>query len=123
LIAALIKWGRHCASAFHCVAARAPQPHATRNDFNPTGLKPLSFWQSAAESIAAATAESFMASNATVASIAIILPQKGPFLPLLEQMSGEESRIQGCQESRLLALRIASANPQFMRFRRPMPRN
>ena len=71
--------GRHCLSAFHCMAARAPA--VTGRDLNRPGMKPLSFWQSAAFQyanpkawmLAAATAGSFMASNATIARIAIIV--------------------------------------------------
>jgi hypothetical protein len=50
-VAALIKWAGIAYLLFIAWQLARPQPHATRNDFNPTGLKPLSFWQSAAESM------------------------------------------------------------------------
>jgi hypothetical protein len=80
-IAALIKWAGIAYLLFIAWQLARPQSNATRKELNPTGLKPLSFWQSAALQyanpkawmLAAATAGSFMASNATVASIAIIV--------------------------------------------------
>ena len=80
-IAALIKWAGIAYLLFIAWQLARPHPHATRKDLNSTGLKPLSFWQSAAFQyanpkawmLAAATTGSFMASNATVASIAIIV--------------------------------------------------
>ena len=79
--AALIKWAGIAYLLFIAWQLAQRHPHATRKDSNSTGLKPLSFWQSAAFRYAnpkawmlvAATAGSFMASNATVASIAIIV--------------------------------------------------
>jgi threonine/homoserine/homoserine lactone efflux protein len=80
-IAALIKWAGIAYLLFIAWQLAQPHQHATRKDLNPTGFKPLSFWHSAALQyanprawmLAAATAGSFMASNATVASIAIIV--------------------------------------------------
>jgi threonine/homoserine/homoserine lactone efflux protein len=80
-IAALIKWAGIAYLLFIAWQLARPQSNATRKELNPTGLKPLSFWQSAALQyanpkawmLAAATAGSFMASNASVASIAIIV--------------------------------------------------
>jgi threonine/homoserine/homoserine lactone efflux protein len=79
--AALIKWAGIAYLLFIAWQLTQPHPHATRKGLDPTGFKPLSFWQSAAFQyanpkawmLAAATAGSFMASNATVASIAIIV--------------------------------------------------
>ena len=73
--------GRHCDLLFIAWQLAQPHQHATRKDLNPTGFKPLSFWHSAALQyanpralmLAAATAGSFIVSNATVASIAVIV--------------------------------------------------
>ncbi len=73
--------GRHCDLLFIAWQLAQPHQHATRKDLNPTGFKPLSFWHSAALQyanqralmLAAATAGSFMVSNATVARIAVIV--------------------------------------------------
>jgi LysE type translocator len=47
-IAASIKWAGFAYLLFIAWQLAQPHPHATRKDSNPTGLKPLSFWQSAA---------------------------------------------------------------------------
>jgi threonine/homoserine/homoserine lactone efflux protein len=73
--------GRHCDLLFIAWQHAQPHQHATRKDLNSTGFKPLSFWHSAALQyanpralmLAAATAGSFIVSNATVASIAVIV--------------------------------------------------
>jgi threonine/homoserine/homoserine lactone efflux protein len=48
LIAALIKWAGIAYLLFIAWQLARPQSNATRKDLNPTGLKPLSFWRSAA---------------------------------------------------------------------------
>jgi hypothetical protein len=73
--------GRHCDLLFIAWRLAHPHQHATREDLNPTGFKPSfvlalgcpSVRQSRAMMLAAATAGSFIASNATVASIAVIV--------------------------------------------------
>ena len=78
VVAALLKWAGIAYLLFIAWQLARPQ---TGRDLNRTGMKPLSFWQSAAfqyanpkaRMLAAATAGSFMASNATIAKIAIIV--------------------------------------------------
>ena len=78
-IAALLKWAGIAYLLF--IAWQLARPHVTGKDLNRPGMKPLSFWQSAAFQyanpkawmLAAATAGSFMASNATIARIAIVV--------------------------------------------------
>ena len=79
VVAALLKWAGIAYLLF--IAWQLARPQVTGKDLNRTGMKPLSFWQSAAFQyanpkawmLAAATAGSFMASNATIARIAIIV--------------------------------------------------
>ena len=79
VVAALLKWAGIAYLLF--IAWQLARPHVTGKDLNRPGMKPLSFWQSAAFQyanpkawmLAAATAGSFMASNATIARIAIIV--------------------------------------------------
>jgi threonine/homoserine/homoserine lactone efflux protein len=79
LIAALIKWAGIAYLFF--ISWQLARPHVTGNGLNRAGMKPLSFWQSAAFQyanpkawmLAAATAGSFMASKATIARIAIVV--------------------------------------------------
>ena len=81
LIATLIKWAGIAYLLFIAWQLARPHPDAAGKDLNLTGFRPLSFWQSAAFQyanpkawmLAAATAGSFMASNATIAGIAIIV--------------------------------------------------
>jgi hypothetical protein len=46
-IAALIKWAGIAYLLFIAWQVAQPHPHATRNDLNPAGFKPLSFWLAA----------------------------------------------------------------------------
>jgi threonine/homoserine/homoserine lactone efflux protein len=79
VIAALLKWAGISYLLF--IAWQLARPELVGKDVNRTGMKPLSFWQSAAFQyanpkawmLAAATAGSFMTSNATLASVAIIV--------------------------------------------------
>jgi threonine/homoserine/homoserine lactone efflux protein len=79
VIAALLKWAGITYLLF--IAWQLARPRVAGKDLNRTGMKPLSFWQSAAFQyanpkawmLAAATAGSFMTSNATLASVAIIV--------------------------------------------------
>jgi threonine/homoserine/homoserine lactone efflux protein len=79
VLAALLKWAGIAYLLF--IAWQLARPHVTGKDLNRPGMRPLSFWQSAAFQyanpkawmLAAATAGSFMASNATIARIAIIV--------------------------------------------------
>ena len=78
-IAALIKWAGIAYLLF--IAWQLARPHVSGKDLSRPGMKPLSFWQSAAFQyanpkawmFAAATAGSFMASNASIARIAIVV--------------------------------------------------
>jgi threonine/homoserine/homoserine lactone efflux protein len=79
VIAALLKWAGISYLLF--IAWQLARPEEAGKDVNRTGMRPLSFWQSAAFQyanpkawmLAAATAGSFMTSNATLASVAIIV--------------------------------------------------
>ncbi len=79
VVAALLKWAGIAYLLF--IAWQLARPHVTGKDLNRPGMKPLSFWQSAAFQyanpkawmLAAATAGSFMASNATIVRIVIIV--------------------------------------------------
>jgi threonine/homoserine/homoserine lactone efflux protein len=79
VLAALLKWAGIAYLLF--IAWQLARPHVTGKDLNRPGMRPLSFWQSAAFQyanpkawmLAAATAGSFMASNATITRIAIIV--------------------------------------------------
>ena len=78
-IAALIKWAGIAYLLF--IAWQLARPHVTGEESNRPAMKPLSFWQSAAFQyanpkawmLAAATAGSFMADNAKLASIVTIV--------------------------------------------------
>ena len=78
-IAALIKWAGIAYLLF--IAWQLARPNVIGEESEGTTMKPLSFWQSAAFQyanpkawmLAAATAGSFMASNATIARIAIVV--------------------------------------------------
>ena len=78
-IAALIKWAAIAYLLF--IAWQLARPHVSGKDLSRPGMKPLSFWQSVAFQyanpkawmLAAATAGSFMASNASIARIAIVV--------------------------------------------------
>jgi threonine/homoserine/homoserine lactone efflux protein len=79
LLAALLKWVGIAYLLF--IAWQLARPRGTREDLNRPGIKPLSFWQSAAFQyanpkawmIAAATAGSFMATNGTIARMVIVV--------------------------------------------------
>jgi threonine/homoserine/homoserine lactone efflux protein len=78
-LAALLKWAGIAYLLF--ISWQLVRPQVTGNELNRLGMKPLSFWQSAAFQyanpkawmLAAATAGSFMASNTTIVRIAIIV--------------------------------------------------
>jgi threonine/homoserine/homoserine lactone efflux protein len=78
-LAALLKWAGIAYLLF--ISWQLVRPQVTGNEPNRLGMKPLSFWQSAAFQyanpkawmLAAATAGSFMASNTTIVRIAIIV--------------------------------------------------
>ena len=78
-IATLLKWAGIAYLLF--ISWQLARPQATGEESNRPAMKPLSFWQSAAFQYAnpkawmlvAATAGLFMTSNATLASIAIIV--------------------------------------------------
>ena len=79
VVAALLKWAGIAYLLF--IAWQLARPHVTGKDLNRAGMKPLSFWQSAAFQyanpkawmLAAATAGSFVTNHATFISIAIIV--------------------------------------------------